>query len=129
MTYRWRNLLGTAALLMKSPTTDEATFRTVINRSYYATYGEAKALASRCGYVYQPRRGGSHQQVWNFIRDNLPAKPPHIRQAGRAISAQAQVLKSFRVLADYELDPPVTRQDAERSIELANRTVSRILGL
>jgi hypothetical protein len=104
VTVSWRLLRQVALTLLESPLT-EARLRSSINRSYYAAYGEAKAFASRHGYTWNGK-GGSHVQVWNFLRAGKGAASLWETAAWKAIGDAGIALKATRTAADYEDAPP-----------------------
>lgn len=128
MSFRWAALLKSATQALTEPAS-EASLRTSINRSYYAALGEARDLATRHGYAYARGRGGSHQQVWTFLRNSLPAQPPHLRPAGRSLANAGEGLRQLRVLADYHSATTATRADAINALAQANQIVDKCLKL
>lgn len=127
MTFAWRLLQQVAlALLQSSPT--EARLRSSINRSYYAAYGEARCFASRHGYTWNGK-GGSHIQVWNYLKVGKGAASLWEKAVWKAIGEAGIALKATRTAADYEDAPPPTMQDAESALAQANAIIKRLAGL
>ena len=69
MTFHWRYLLKVAERLV-SDNPEEQQVRSAVNRAYYAALGEAREFAVANGLVMKTGPG-SHQQVWNFLRQRL----------------------------------------------------------
>jgi hypothetical protein len=127
--FRWRSLLAIAVNLVTPAAAGEPQFRSAVNRRYYAVLGEARVYVEGHGYRYVRGRGGSHEQIWNYLRNQLPAHPIYVRAAGRAIAAGGVRLRDMRVESDYQDGTPVQRSDAEAAIALAQQLVTRLLRL
>jgi hypothetical protein len=129
VSFRWRLLLKTGLSLVQQVNASEAQIRSAMNRAYYAAFGEAREFAERHGYRYIRGKGGSHDQVWNFLRQGHGAKTPWERAAWKAIGDAGIVLKRERITADYFGDPTVTRNETKRMLATAEVIINRLLNL
>lgn len=129
MPFRWRQLVGVAARLMSVPSANEAEWRSAVNRSYYAAFGEAQSFATARGYTFMPGYGGSHDQVWRFIRSGRPGDPNHVRAAWRQVADMGLDLKTRRVIADYRGVITVSDVDAATACAIAQTFITRLKGL
>ena len=126
--FSFRHLIGVAGRLLRPPA-GEAEHRSAVNRAYYAAFGEAKALATRHGYAFVPGGGGSHDQVWRFLRHGAPGVSVHHLAAWRSVSSAGIALRADRVTADYKPEIAVSMADATTAVARAQTTVARIVGL
>jgi hypothetical protein len=126
--FRWRDLhaIGKAQLL---PAPKEEHVRTCINRAYYAAFGEAKEFAIAHGYVFQRGRGGSHDQVWQFLRRASGVTAAWQVPAWRAIGDAGLDLRDRRTNADYFLDRIPNVGDASIALAQSRTIISRLAGL
>lgn len=97
----------------------ECVYRTVVNRSYYATYLHAREWVFNNGPTnnldyYTNGNAGYHKAV--IIALN------HLKQY-RA-SSKLKDFKDLREKADYHVTDIVSFQDAERTINLANDIIN-----
>lgn len=103
MTFDWNNLIPLATYL-KNNCIDlnsdecidqEATFRTIINRSYYAAYNVAKQYAIK-EFTTISRKGGEHESLINMFRmfRNENNEYP-------VIASKLDKIKHHRISADY----------------------------
>lgn len=124
MPFRWSHLLRIAREQLRNGTADAAALRTAVNRGYYAALGEAREFVTRHGYVY--RGGGSHEQVWQFLRRGIPGQPPWHRAAWKQIGDAGLAMKDRRVAADYYAEESIDRATAVRTIAEAEEVIDRL---
>jgi hypothetical protein len=119
---RGRALLRIAKDLNRS--TAEPWKRSVINRAYYAAFGEASSYATRNGYT--GGGGGSpHKSVWDFIE--RVADHDRRRRAKRAaIRAHARWMQEEREKADYRLAAGIGRDVPDEAIRYAKRIIDTL---
>jgi|JI10StandDraft_1071094.scaffolds.fasta_scaffold329475_2 hypothetical protein len=123
--FDWRTYLALAHELAQR--TDEAALRAAISRAYYAAYGVA------CDYVgsrrVQERNGknqGSHQQVWEVLRDD----PVTVEQGKRSsLVKMAYELKWGREKADYRKHVAIKTADVDMALAKASKLISMITKL
>lgn len=119
---RGRALLSVAAAL--DTAAGEASKRSVINRAYYAAFGEASAYATRNGYS-RGRGGPPHRRVWDFIAQMHDGDAR--RRARRlAIASHGQALQEWREKADYRLDATIGRDEPAESRRYAKRIIAEL---
>lgn len=126
MTFHWRYLLKVAERLV-SDNPEEQQVRSAVNRAYYAALGEAREFAVANGLVMKTGPG-SHQQVWNFLRQRA-APTPHESAAWKSIGDLGLALTADRKLADYIAPASIKVDDAKRVIITAYQIVKKIRGL
>jgi hypothetical protein len=127
LTFAWRLLLRIAINLI-SANSQEAGWRSSVNRSYYAALGEAREFAIKNGLIMNLRRP-AHEQVWQYLRNGGSERSLHRRAALEAIGDIGIILREMRVQADYKLNSPPTEDDARRASAMAERLVRRLHGL
>lgn len=88
----------------------EARARTVISRAYYAAYHACLNSAKQSGYRYTKSAGGTHWQLFMFLRD---VQDKRLKRAG----ARLEGLFDRRIDADYRHYIPLTPQSADECIE------------
>ena len=126
--FRWRDLhlIGREQLL---PTPAEGNLRTSINRSYYAAYGEAKVFVVAHGYAFQRGAGGSHDQVWQFLRRGVGATAAWQVPVWRALGDAGIALRDMRTNADYFLDRIPAEAHANLALIQSQTIITRLAGL
>jgi len=127
MKFQWRFLLKVAESLV-SGSPEEQQIRSAVNRAYYAALGEAREFAISKGLVMRPGGAGSHQQIWNFLRQQA-APTTHESAAWKSIGDLGLALTADRKLADYIAPAMIDLNDARRVIVTAYQIVKKIHGL
>jgi hypothetical protein len=119
---RGRVLLRVAATLDK--TAGEASKRSVINRAYYAAFGEASEYAGRRGYT---RAGGGppHRRVWEFVAQ-IEDGDRRRRARRLAVSSHGQILQELREKADYRLGTTIGRDEPAEARRYAKRIIEEL---
>jgi hypothetical protein len=115
-----------AVLITRRFSGAEARYRSSINRSYYAAYGEAREFCLRHGWTFVAGRGGSHDQVWNFLRHGQKARTPGLRAAWKSIGDSGLYLKSQRVIADYHRSHQIGESLAQQIAVQAEQLIARL---
>lgn len=126
--FRWRDLhrIGRDQL---SPTPEEGNLRTSVNRAYYAAFGEAKVFAVAHGYAYQKGSGGSHDQVWQFLRRGVGVSAAWQVPVWRAIGDAGIALRGMRTNADYFLDRVPAESHANLALGQSQVIIAKLAGL
>ena len=127
MTFKWRLLQQVAVQLLGLSASEHHT-RSAINRAYYAAYGEARNFAEQHGYVWNGK-GGSHIQVWQFIRLGKGTSQKWQLAAWRAVGDAGLALKESRTRADYRSAPAPGAQEARQAVAQAQNIINRLHGL
>jgi hypothetical protein len=127
MTFKWRFLLKVAEGLV-SDAPEEQQIRSAVNRAYYAALGEAREFAISKGLVMRQGGAGSHQQIWNFLRQQA-APTTHESAAWKSIGDQGLALTADRKLADYIAPAAIDLNDARRVIMISYQIVRKLHGL
>lgn len=97
MAFDWHSYLALAKVLAAA-TTDEASLRSAISRSYYSTFNLAMQRAEANGYRNKfDETGSSHDLLWKLYSRNTHAGCARLSILGPRI-------KRRRVKADYEHD-------------------------
>lgn len=122
---RGRELLRVARPLL-APGAGEAWARSAVNRCYYAAYTEAVRYISARGYVWQPGSGGSHVQVWRYLRNSVPDGNADRRAERRALAALGSHIKTRRVRADYRTTGALARHEARDAHREAKNLIERL---
>jgi uncharacterized protein (UPF0332 family) len=123
--FEYRTLIGVARHLTQQG--GERYDRSAVNRAYYSLYGEARALATRRGWEWKRGAGGSHEQVWNFLKRGAGATAPWERALFKAIGDSGAAFKDHRVHADYRPEDPLSSVDAAALLERAEFLLKRII--
>lgn len=101
---------------------DEARFRTVIGRAYYAAFLRARFVVERDGGTVRGGGENSHNDVWDLLETDTGSN-------GISLGLQGKRLKQRRQQADYRLDLPVRIADANRAIADAERLLADLNAL
>jgi uncharacterized protein (UPF0332 family) len=114
------DFIAPAGKLAAAPAASEATYRTVVSRTYYGAFHVARAFLVELGF-----KPVGNANVHAFVRHYLNASGH-----GGAIRAADQLrdLQSVRNRADYDLDDPDVGSQAVAmaSVEVAHRVVSAL---
>ncbi len=103
MNFDWNNLIPLAAYLTNNCIDlnsdecidQEATFRTIINRSYYAAYNVAKQYVIN-EFTTISRKGGEHESLINMFKAFREENNEY-----PVIASKLDKIKSHRISADY----------------------------
>ena len=104
--------LTTARHLMDSGD-DEADWRTVVGRAYYATYGTVKNRACRVARISNFHL--SHWQIRKVLAEG---------EWGVQIAPLFETMTDLRNTSDYVYAKRVTKADAESALDLAVRVIN-----
>jgi hypothetical protein len=116
MPFDWSAYLVLAEELA-TRTESEAALRSAISRAYYAAFGLATARLQREG-VALPRLA-AHEAVWTGYRS-------HPRREWQNIGLRGDLLRGYRIQADYELTFRDLRSVAETSVTIARSVLAQI---
>lgn len=113
-------LLALAKRLLDGAAND-VEYRNVVGRAYYAAFHAAKAFHAS---LPSPGRliskaGGEHENLIQMLERPGEGVSYGAQIASKEIAAQMRMAKALREIADYKMDKPVTVQDAEDAIGLA----------
>lgn len=101
---------------------DHGRYDSAVSRTYYAMFRAAIALLEHHGDV---RPGWNHGRLEQALRRRM------VRESGLVQDGDVRELRSvyaLRVIADYR-DCPITLQEAQTSLDVAYRFVTKIEGV
>lgn len=121
MSFDWGHYLALAEWLRDNASTiatrPEAVYRTIVSRAYYAAHHRARAyLLDK--YDFAPNADRVHEGV---IRE-LNGRGGQDRNLARSLDR----LRELRVQADYWLSKPLTKQNSEFAILIAQRAIDEM---
>jgi uncharacterized protein (UPF0332 family) len=93
----------------------EAEWRTAVSRAYYAAFHVARKLLTQCGFAV-PQAEQAHGYLWLQLCN---AGHVDLAKAGRDLGR----LRSYRNLADYDIDQPFDSQVGSRCVLLGDAIV------
>lgn len=102
-----------------SPTSDEATLRTSISRSYYSVFLSAREKLDALGHYHPTGLGEDHAGVRIALA----------RIGQRDLSNKVLGLIRSRTKADYDLSIIVSQSNAQRVLQIAQNLLPRIASL
>jgi uncharacterized protein (UPF0332 family) len=103
MSFTWTDYLAVAESWRKTPLQgyEEAVYRSVISRAYYAAYRPARDFAQSEGFSHRAYRaqhrvpGGSHQVLIAYFSQSTDIKR-------RRLAYSLDLLRTMRTKADYD---------------------------
>lgn len=122
---RGRELFRVARPLL-APGAGEAWARSAVNRCYYAAYTETVRYITARGYAWMPGSGGSHIQVWRYLRRGIADGDATRRAERRALAALGSQVKARRVRADYRTTGALGKSEARDAFREAKDLVGRL---
>jgi len=130
MPFNWNDFISLATYLKDNCTIlnsdqcidEEATFRTIINRSYYAAFNVAKQFALK-EFKTISRSGGEHESLIKTFRLFKNENPEY-----KNIATKLGRIKDQRVSADYhsEFQNRAVGNAAEMSLSLSQNIITTI---
>ena len=114
--FDWDEYLALSQSLIRH-ITNEAAYRVVASRAYYAAYWKARLLLEANRVACPPKN--MHKFVWEALGLTWDAD-------GFSIGRLGEDLKQLRVWADYKSLPRMTKTDAEKAIIQAEELVESI---
>ena len=123
MEFDWHSYLALAKTL-SAATTDEASLRSAVSRSYYSAFNLATLRAEKNGYRNKfDATGSSHDLLWELYSRNST-------HAGcKRLSALGPRMKRRRVKADYRPDFHKLLDEVKNAIEDADECVAILSSL
>jgi uncharacterized protein (UPF0332 family) len=107
-----------AAKSVKAIATDEAMYRAVANRAYYASYHCCR-LYNATLPIASTQGSGVHEQLINHLTFPSAKLTKNGKARATAIGKYLRVICSARVAADYSLDEPFSEIMMETCMEAA----------
>lgn len=117
------DILAEARDLFDNARPDEARYRTIVGRAYYAAFHALLTIAEQHGYRYSRADGappGRHENViWWATRRGVPSL--------RVAAGRVEALKKWRVKADYHLHRSISAIDAKTRLDSASDIIEDLL--
>lgn len=111
-----RDFLNSARRLAAGP--DESDWRSAVSRAYYAAFHVARDLLAALGFQ-TPRADRAHNYLYARLNNSGDA-------GVEDVAKRLHELRRRRNQADYDLLPPLPRQDAASYIAMAERVVQSL---
>lgn len=129
MSLNYTDFMSQSRDVLNNLTDGEISYRCAISRSYYGVYHAALDFADTVSVPPLSCVGGSsHRKLSSYFEGSFH-EDKDLRLKYRKLGYCLKQLHDMRCRADYELDGPITRADAEIHIERCELRINEIESL